>query len=62
MKKPKTPKHIKLLRSAGISIAGVVAVLILKWLFPQEDFSATQALVLGAVCSWLVATVRELNK
>lgn len=56
------PNNNKLLRSAGISAGAVLAVIGLKFMFPEADLNTLQAAILTAVSGWLINTVRESLK
>jgi hypothetical protein len=56
------PDPRKLLISAALSAGGVVSLLVLKQLFPEEDLSGLQSGLIVAISTWLINTVREATK
>jgi hypothetical protein len=56
------PDPRKLLISAALSASGVVSLLVLKQLFPEENFSGLQSGLIVAISAWIINTVREATK
>jgi hypothetical protein len=57
--KIQSPRPSKLIKSALISLGAILAVLLLKTLFPAEDFTTLQAVVLTGVSGFIINTMQE---
>ena len=56
------PENAKLLRSALIAIGGVGFLLLIRFVFPDQDMTVYEAGLAVAVGSWVVNAMKESLK
>lgn len=56
------PNNQKLIRSASISAGGILFLLGLMFLFPDQDLTEIETAIVTAVGAWLINTMKESLK